>query len=204
MELRHAVVTSVTRDDLADGGASSFAATVRAIRETSPCTTIEVLIPDLQGDWCALQQVIDARPDVINHNMETVARLYTALRTGASYERSLALLDRVGVHGEGIVTKSGIMVGVGETLAEVTRLIRDLVRARVRILTIGQYLQPTARHHPVDRYLHPHEFDDLRDLALSEGMNMVAAGPLVRSSYQAGEMFERLGESECSDHTDKG
>ena len=194
LDLKHAVVTSVTRDDLPDGGASSFAATIRAIQEMSPRTTIEVLIPDFQGDWDALQTVIAAGPHVINHNMETVERLYSILRKGASYDRSRELLENVGVHGEGVVTKSGIMVGVGETLSEVTQLIRDLVRARVAVLTIGQYLQPTARHHAVDRYLLPNEFDNMRDLALAEGIRMVAAGPLVRSSYRAGEMFRQLAE----------
>ena len=204
LELKHAVITSVTRDDLPDGGASSFVASIQAIREISPQTTVEVLVPDFLGDWKALQSVMDAGPQVINHNMETVARLYPVLRRGASYERSLELLERVASHGEGMVTKSGIMVGIGETLAEVTRLIRDLVRAHVRVLTIGQYLQPTAQHHPVARYLPPHEFDLLRDLALAEGIRMVAAGPLVRSSYRAGEMYLQLAESRIPDSSESG
>lgn len=192
MGLRHAVVTSVTRDDLSDGGATSFAATIRAIRKQCRQTTIEVLIPDFQGNWANLQTVIEARPDVINHNLETVPRLYPVLRSAAIYERSLELLQRVGTRGEGIVAKSGIMVGVGETRGEVIDLIRDLVRVHVHILTIGQYLQPTSNHYPVDRYLPPEEFDELRILATAAGIGKVAAGPLVRSSYKAGEMFEQL------------
>jgi lipoic acid synthetase len=191
MGLKHAVVTSVTRDDLPDGGAATFAATVGAIRKQCPQTTIEVLIPDFQGSAADLRTVIAAEPHVINHNLETVPRLYPVLRSAAMYQRSLTLLERVGMWREGIVAKSGIMVGVGETRAEVTELIRDLVRVRVKILTIGQYLQPTSNHYPVDRYLPPEEFDELRDLARSEGIDTVAAGPLVRSSYKAGEMFEQ-------------
>lgn len=192
MGLRHAVVTSVTRDDLRDGGAGSFAASIRAIRRVSPRTTIEVLIPDFQGDWSSLKSVIDARPDVINHNIETVPRLYSIVRSGASYERSMQLIERVHADDKGIVTKSGLMVGVGETHGEVISVIRDLVRADVALLTIGQYLQPTSHHHPVDRYVPPHEFKELRDLALAEGIRQVAAGPLVRSSYKAGQMFQEL------------
>ncbi len=192
MGLRHAVVTSVTRDDLPDGGAGQFAATIHAIRKVSPLTTVEVLIPDFQGDWPSVKTVIDARPDVINHNIETVPRLYPIIRCGAAYERSMELLERVHEGGEGIVTKSGLMVGVGETRAEVAVVIRDMVRAHVSLLTIGQYLQPTPRHHPVERYLPPQEFDELKNLALAQGVRRVAAGPLVRSSYKAGQMFEQL------------
>jgi lipoic acid synthetase len=192
MGLKHSVVTSVTRDDLRDGGAGAFAATIRAIREVSPLTTIEVLIPDFQGDWQSLKTVIDAGPDVINHNVETVPRLYSIVRSGALYERSVELLERVHADGGSIVTKSGLMVGVGETRTEVTAVIRDMVRAHVALLTIGQYLRPTSNHHPVDRYLPPHEFDELRNLALAEGVRQVAAGPLVRSSYKAGQMFQEL------------
>ncbi|MDQ7784081.1 MAG: lipoyl synthase [Desulfomonilaceae bacterium] len=197
MGLRHAVVTSVTRDDLPDGGAELFVAVIRAIRSCSPGTTIEVLIPDFQGDWQSLKKVIDARPDVINHNVETVPRLYPVVRWGASYERSLELLDRVYAHDRGIVTKSGLMAGMGETRAEITHVIRDMVGSHVTVLTIGQYLRPSVLHHPVDRYLPPHEFDELKDLALAEGIKRVAAGPLVRSSYKAGLMFaEETGTAE--------
>ncbi len=202
MGLRHAVVTSVTRDDLGDGGAGAFAATIRAIRKASAQTTVEVLIPDFQGDWPSLNQVLDARPDVINHNIETVPRLYPIVRSGASYERSVELLERVHADGNGIVTKSGLMVGVGETRAEVTAVIRDLVRVHVALLTIGQYLRPTPRHHPVDRYLPPQEFDELRSMALAEGIGQVAAGPLVRSSYGAGRMFRQSASPAKSDDGD--
>lgn len=202
MGLRHAVVTSVTRDDLPDGGAASFAATIRSIRKVSPSTTIEVLIPDFQGDWRSLRTVIEASPDVINHNVETVPRLYSIVRSGASYERSVQLLGRVHADGNGTITKSGLMVGVGETRDEVIEVIRDLVRAHVAFLTIGQYLQPTSHHHPVDRYLPPHEFDELRDLALAEGFTQVAAGPLVRSSYRAGLMLEQFAHSTNRESSD--
>lgn len=202
MRLTHVVVTSVTRDDLEDGGAEAFAATIRAVRETCAGTTIEVLIPDFQGDRSALGKVIDARPDVINHNIETVPRLYPVVRRGASYERSVELLERVHASGEAIVTKTGLMAGLGEDRAEVMSVIRDVVRAHVALLTIGQYLRPTPRHHPVDRYLPPQEFDELRSLALAEGVGEVAAGPLVRSSYRAGWMFRQASRSAKSDDQD--
>jgi len=193
--LRHVVVTSVTRDDLADGGARVFAATIRALRERSPGVVIEVLIPDFQGSTDALDSVIEARPDVIGHNLETVARLYPGVRCGASYERSVELLRRVAEAGQRILTKSGIMVGLGETRAELVELFHDLVSAKCRVLTIGQYLRPTRSHHPVERYVPPDEFDELKDMALKAGMRNVAAGPLVRSSYRAGEIFRLAGSS---------
>lgn len=185
------MVTSVTRDDLPDGGARHFAETVRAIRGQAPETGIELLIPDFQGSDDALQVVLDCGPDVINHNLETVSRLYGSLRKGADYQRSLRLLQRVKERAPTIRTKSGIMVGAGEFREEVLQLIRDLVHAGCEALTVGQYLQPSPRHHPVERYVPPDEFKELAQLALSLGMVHVVAGPLVRSSYRAGELAGR-------------
>lgn len=190
--LKHSVVTSVTRDDLADGGASVFAATVRAIRQLSPGTTIEVLIPDFQGSMDALQTVMESEPAVINHNLETVRRLYPLVRHKASYERSLRLLGRVRERATGIIIKSGIMVGLGEVREELVGLFHDLAQVGCTILTIGQYLQPTSLHYPVQRFLTPQEFDVLEELALTAGIRKVASGPLVRSSYRAGEILEEL------------
>jgi len=191
--LKYAVVTSVTRDDLPDGGASVFAATIRAIRRESPGTRLEVLVPDFQGSEEALEEVVNAAPDVLGHNLETVPRLYPVLRRGASYERSLELLRRVREYAPDIVTKSGIMVGVGEAREEIIQVAADLVKAGSLILTIGQYLRPTRSHYPVHRFLPPQEFQRLRDEALAAGMAKVFSGPLVRSSYLADEVFQELG-----------
>ncbi len=192
LNLRHVVITSVTRDDLPDGGASAFSQTVRAVRKFSKRTTIEVLVPDFQGSEGALRTVIASRPDVIGHNLETVPRLYPELRQGALYQRSLELLRRVGEWGGGVVNKSGIMVGVGETRTEIMQVVRDLVDVQCAVLTIGQYLQPTYRHHPVHRFVPPQEFEDLKGLAVAAGMKEVMAGPLVRSSFRAGNIVEKL------------
>jgi lipoyl synthase len=189
--LRHVVITSVTRDDLPDGGASAFAATVRAIRRESPEASVEVLIPDLQGSLDALDIVIEALPNVINHNMETVERLYPALRPGADYARSLRVLDHVRKEAPEIITKSGIMVGVGETEEELRRLMGDLAGVGCLVLTVGQYLRPTPNHYPVQKFVPPDEFQTIEAMALSAGFYAVAAGPLVRSSYRAGELMER-------------
>jgi lipoic acid synthetase len=183
MGLRHAVVTSVDRDDQADGGASIFAATIAAIRERVPGCRVEVLIPDFKGRWEALQRVIDARPDVLNHNVETVPRLYRRARAGARFSRSLELLRRS--RQQGLLTKSGIMVGLGEEPAEVRETIAAIRGAGTDILTIGQYLRPSPQHLPVLRYYSPQEFDELRDFALGLGYSHVESGPLVRSSYHA-------------------
>ncbi len=196
--LKHAVITSVTRDDLTDGGASVFAAIVRAIGKRSPGTSVEVLIPDFQGSASALQQVLDAGPDVVGHNLETVPRLYGTVRRAASYDRSLKLLDRVRSFAPGIVIKSGIMLGLGESRGEVLQVVNDLVGVGCRVLTMGQYLQPTGNHHPVERFIPPSEFDELRKLALDRGMLQVAAAPLVRSSFRAGEILQALRAS-CSE-----
>jgi lipoic acid synthetase len=183
MGLRHAVVTSVSRDDQPDGGASIFAATVREIRARVPGCTVEVLIPDFKGQWGALQAVADARPDVLNHNVETVPRLYRSARAGASFPRSLELLRRS--KEAGLLTKSGIMVGLGEERLEVEETIRAIRSSGTDILTVGQYLRPSPRHLPVVRYYSPAEFDELRAFALALGFAHVESGPLVRSSYRA-------------------
>ncbi len=185
MGLRHAVVTSVNRDELEDGGASIFADTIRWIRRLSPETTIEVLISDFKGDEAALAAVIDARPEILNHNTETVPRLYREVRPQAIYTRSLALLRRAKDLDPSGLTKSGVMVGLGETRAELLQVFADLAGNNVDILTVGQYLRPAPRHLPVQRYWLPEEFADLKEAALTLGFRHVEAGPLVRSSYHA-------------------
>ncbi|MFO7248365.1 MAG: lipoyl synthase [Bacillota bacterium] len=190
MGLRHAVVTSVARDDLKDGGASIFAETIRAIRRRNPFTTVEVLIPDFQGNWDALKVVMDARPDILNHNIETVRRLTPRVRAKATYERSLELLRRAKELQPDIPTKSGIMLGVGETWEEILETMDDLRAAGVDILTIGQYLQPTKQHLKIERYYHPDEFARLKEEGLKRGFKHVESGPLVRSSYHAHEQVE--------------
>jgi lipoic acid synthetase len=193
LALRHAVVTSVTRDDLPDGGAGQFARLVAAVREAAPGCRVELLIPDLQGDRDALATVLTAGPDVLGHNLETVPRLYPAVRQGASYERSLRLLARARELAPQIPTKSGLMLGLGESREEVLGVLADLRRAGCALLTLGQYLAPTRRHHPVERYVPPEEFAELRREALSLGFAHVEAGPLVRSSYHAEEQFAEAG-----------
>ncbi|MBV8653515.1 MAG: lipoyl synthase [Alphaproteobacteria bacterium] len=190
--LSHVVVTSVDRDDLDDGGAQHFARTIRAIRARSPATTIEVLTPDFLRKDGALEQVVEARPDVFNHNLETVPRLYAEVRPGARYFHSLRLLDRVKRLDPAMFTKSGIMVGLGEDKVEVLQVMDDLRSADVDFLTIGQYLQPTPKHHAIDRFITPDEFDSYRKQAQGKGFLMVAASPLTRSSYHAGDDFARL------------
>lgn len=190
--LSHVVITSVDRDDLPDGGAFQFAACIRRIRATSPVTTIEVLTPDFLRKPGAAEKVVDARPDVYNHNLETVPRLYRAVRPGARYYHSLRLLDRVKERDSGMFTKSGIMVGLGEEKREIYQVMDDLRSAGVDFLTIGQYLQPTPRHHPLERYVPPDEFDDYARMARAKGFLMVSASPLTRSSYHAGDDFEQL------------
>jgi lipoic acid synthetase len=187
MDLRHAVITSVDRDDLADGGASIFAETVRRTRERIPDCRIEVLIPDFQGLEASLHTVLDAGPDVLNHNIETVPRLYRMARSGGRYPRSLELLDRSRRYRPRIPTKTGIMVGLGEDVDEIAGVFDDLRTVGVSILTIGQYLRPTPKHAPMARYYHPDEFADLKKIALSKGFAHVESGPLVRSSYHAHE-----------------
>jgi lipoic acid synthetase len=195
MELKYAVVTSVNRDDQPDGGAAIFAATIRAIRERLPECKIEVLIPDFRGDWAALATVLAARPDVLNHNTETVPRLYRQVRRGALYERSLELLQRAKQLNPHTPTKSGIMVGLGESYDEIIETLRDLRAQRVDILTVGQYLQPTARHLPIARFYHPDEFAAIKRAALALGFKHAECGPLVRSSYHAHEQQEAASSS---------
>ena len=185
MKLRHAVITSVNRDELADGGSGVFASTIRAIRDLVPSCRIEVLIPDFQGRRDQIQTVIDARPDVLNHNTETVPRLYRTVRPQAKYDRSLALLDMC--KRQGLTTKTGFMVGLGESVEELADVMRDLRAAGTDILTIGQYLQPTKSHLPVERYYTPDEFLHLKTIGLELGFRHVESGPLVRSSYHAEE-----------------
>jgi lipoic acid synthetase len=190
LRLKHAVVTSVNRDDDNVGGARIFAETIRQIREMSPECRIEVLIPDFQGIDEALQIVLDAGPDVLNHNTETVPRLYRAVRSGARYERTLRLLENAKKLSPGIVTKSGVMVGLGETAAELVEVFQDLGARGVAILTVGQYLRPSRDHLPIARFYTPGEFDYLKEEALRFGFRHVESGPMVRSSYHAHEQTE--------------
>jgi lipoic acid synthetase len=185
MGLDHAVVTSVNRDELPDGGARIFAGTIAEIRRQSPGTTVEMLIPDFLGSADALDVVLDARPEVLSHNVETVARLYPRVRPQARYERSLAVLRRIADHGRGIVCKTGIMLGLGETREEVVVTMRDIVAQGTKVLTIGQYLRPSPLHLPIERYWRPEEFAELRDAGMAMGYRHVESGPLVRSSYHA-------------------
>lgn len=190
--LSHVVVTSVDRDDLDDGGAGHFAATIAAIRRLSPATTIEVLTPDFLRKKGALERVVEAKPDVFNHNLETVPSKYLTVRPGARYFHSLRLLQRVKELDGDLFTKSGIMVGLGEERNEVLQLMDDLRSAEVDFLTIGQYLQPTRKHHPVVDFVTPEAFKAYESIAYAKGFALVSASPLTRSSHHAGEDFERL------------
>ncbi|MGF1474441.1 MAG: lipoyl synthase [Geminicoccaceae bacterium] len=190
--LEHVVITSVDRDDLADGGAHQFVSSIEAIREASPTTTIEILTPDFLRKPGAIEAIVDAKPDVYNHNLETVPRLYRTVRPGARYFHSLRLLDRVKERDPGLFTKSGIMVGLGEEKREVHQVMDDMRSADVDFITIGQYLQPTLRHHVVERFVEPDEFDSYARMARAKGFLTVASSPLTRSSYHAGEDFARL------------
>jgi lipoyl synthase len=190
MRLQYAVITSVDRDDLADGGASIFAETIRHTRTRVPGCRVEVLIPDFQGIESSLRVVLDAGPDVLNHNIETVPRLYRMARSGGRYQRSLELLDRSRRYRADIATKTGLMVGLGEEHDEVVAVLDDLRRVGVSILTIGQYLRPSPTHAKMTRYYHPNEFADLKRIALAKGFVHVESGPLVRSSYHAHEQAD--------------
>jgi lipoic acid synthetase len=190
MGLRYAVVTSVNRDDQPDGGAQIFARTIQEIRRRVPGCKVEVLIPDFRGDWAALETVLAARPEVLNHNTETVPRLYRQVRKGAVYERSLELLRRAKQFDVTIPTKTGLMLGLGEEREEVLATMQDLAAQGTDILTLGQYLQPTREHLPVVRYVHPDEFAEYKQLGEAMGFKHVEAGPLVRSSYHAFEQEE--------------
>ena len=190
--LKHIVITSVDRDDLPDGGAFQFVRCIEAIRRTAPATTIEILTPDFLRKPGAVEKIVDAGPDVYNHNLETVPRLYRTVRPGARYYHSLRLLDRVKERDPSRFTKSGVMVGLGEEKREVYQVMDDLRSAGVDFLTVGQYLQPTQRHHRVERFVPPAEFEDYARMARAKGFLMVSASPLTRSSYHAGDDFERL------------
>ena len=185
--LRHVVITSVNRDELEDGGASVFSLTIEKIRSQSPSSTIEVLIPDFRGVWDALAFVLKAKPDILNHNLETVPRLYRLVRTQAKYQRSLEVLKRA--KNAGMRTKTGLMLGLGEQWDEILQVMRDIRKIDCDILTVGQYLQPTLEHLPVVRFYHPDEFERLREEGLKMGFQHVASGPLVRSSYHAEEQI---------------
>ena len=198
--LKHVVITSVDRDDLDDGGAQHFADTVSAIRAQSPTTTIEVLTPDFLRKEGAVEIVVAARPDVFNHNMETVPRLYPSIRPGARYFHSLAVLHKVKTLDPSIFTKSGIMVGLGETDEEVGQLMDDLRSAEVDFMTIGQYLQPSTKHFPLDRYYTPQEFAELGIIAKAKGFLLVSSSPLTRSSYHADEDFAKLQHNRINNH----
>ena len=187
--LRYVVITSVTRDDLEDGGANHFAKTVHAIKEKGPDTSVELLVPDFRGNPSSLDIILSTLPDVFNHNVETIPRLYPRVRPQAGYHRSLDLFQRVRSRNASMLTKSGLMLGLGERKSEVIGVMQDLLDVGCRLLTLGQYLQPSKQHHPVIRYLHPEEFDGYK--ALGEGMGFleVASGPFVRSSFRAAQIY---------------
>ena len=190
MRLKYAVITSVDRDDLPDGGAGIFAGTIRDIKRRMPDTRVEVLIPDFKGDYAPLKTVLDARPDILNHNTETVPRLYRMARSGGKYARTLELLDRARTYAPNIPTKTGIMVGLGEEHDELEQVFKDLRGVGVSILTLGQYLRPSPDHAVMTRYYHPDEFAGLKRIAMALGFVHVEAGPLVRSSYHAHEQAD--------------
>ncbi|MFZ0483591.1 MAG: lipoyl synthase [Desulfobacterales bacterium] len=192
LSLDYVVITSVTRDDLPDGGASFFVRTVKEIRRKVPHALIELLTPDFQGNKDALRSIAEVRPDVLNHNIETVPRLYTIVRPEAAYRRSLDLLKHVATFDSTIITKSGLMLGLGEHPDEILNTLKDLLDAGCQLVTIGQYLQPTKAHLPVERYIPPKEFDDWRNVALEVGFAEVASGPFVRSSYHAKKLYQTV------------
>jgi lipoic acid synthetase len=192
LKLKYAVITSVTRDDLVDGGGSHFIETIKEIHNQSPGTLIEILIPDLQGNWEALADILKARPDVLNHNLETVPRLYSHVRPGAEYERSLELLRRAQEISPQTPTKSGVMLGLGETIKELQATMVDLLDNGCDILTLGQYLQPSQDHLPVERFVPPEEFESLGEYAKDLGFKGVASSPTVRSSFEAGILYNEV------------
>ncbi len=192
LSLKYAVITSVTRDDLPDGGASHFVQTVKEVHRQSPGTRIELLIPDLQGNWDALAQILNAGPDVLNHNLETVPRLYSRVRPEAIYERSLELLNQSKKISPKTPTKSGVMLGLGETVDELRATMVDLLKNGCDILTLGQYLQPSRSHLPVERFVSPKEFESLKKEAMELGFKGVASSPTVRSSFEAGTLYAEV------------
>jgi lipoic acid synthetase len=192
MKLKHAVLTSPSRDDIDDGGASFFADTAREIKKINPSTTVEILIPDFKGDINSLKKVLNSDIDILNHNVETVRRLYPRVRPEADYDRTLRILKKASDNSPGLPVKSGFMVGLGEKKEEVVELLKDLRATGCRILTVGQYLRPTLKHLPVDRYVHPDEFKKIENQAYDIGFDYVVSGPLVRSSYKAEEVLSAL------------
>lgn len=200
MGLRHAVITSVARDELQDQGSGIWAATIRAIRHEGPTTKIEVLIPDFRGNRECLDRVLDAKPDILNHNVETVPRLQKSVRGHARYERSLLVLDHA--KSRGFVTKTGMMLGIGEKEDEIEETLRDLAEHRVNILTLGQYLRPSKEHLPIDRWVTLEEFDRWKTVGLAFGLDVVESGPMVRSSYHADEQSERYAPSRVLEEVD--
>ena len=205
LNLKHVVITSVDRDDLADGGSEHFYKVVKATREKNPSTSIEVLTPDFLRKEDAYKKVLDANPDVFNHNIETVPRLYTKVRPGARYFASLELLKNAKIFNKKVFTKSGVMVGLGEDKEEIIQVMDDLRFADVDFITIGQYLQPSVKHHPLSRYYHPDEFKELDSIARTKGFLLVSSSPLTRSSYHADEDFRKLQDArnkqlECHQH----
>ena len=192
LSLKHVVITSVDRDDLSDGGSNHFKKVIETTRKKNPTTTIEVLTPDFLRKGDSYKKILEANPDVFNHNIETIPRLYLKVRPGARYFASLELLKNVKENNNKIFTKSGIMVGLGEEHDEIIQVMDDLKSANVDFLTIGQYLQPSVKHHPLERYYHPDEFKDLEDIAKSKGFLLVSSSPLTRSSYHADEDFAKL------------
>ncbi|WP_142413674.1 lipoyl synthase [Hathewaya massiliensis] len=191
--LKHAVVTSVTRDDLPDGGASHFAKVIEEIRRLNPNTTVEVLIPDLKGNWDALKIIVDAKPEILNHNVETTPNLYKTVRPQAIYKRSLELLEKAKEMDNSILTKSGFMLGLGETEEEIIDLLKDLRAIDCDVVTIGQYLRPSKEHLEVKEYVHPDTFNKYRDIGMEMGFKYIASSPLVRSSYNASKVLEQEG-----------
>ena len=205
LNLKHVVITSVDRDDLDDGGSNHFFKVINQTRKTNPNTTIEVLTPDFLRKGNAYKKVLEANPDVFNHNIETVPRLYTKVRPGARYFASLELLKNAKAYNKKVFTKSGIMVGLGETKEEVIQVMDDLRSAEVDFITIGQYLQPSSKHHPLNRYYHPTEFKEFEQIAKTKGFLLVSSSPLTRSSYHADEDFRKLQDArnkqlECLPH----
>ena len=192
LNLKHVVITTVTRDDLPDGGAGQFVATINAIHQELPAASIEVLISDLKGQSEPLIEIMQARPDIINHNIETVPRLYKSVRPQASYSRSLQILKWIGMGEGGIVSKSGLMLGLGETFEEIVEVLHDLREADCDIVTLGQYLNPSPKHVPIERFVHPDEFKKLEKIGLEMGFLAVNAGPLVRSSYNASHTYKSI------------
>ncbi|RQD71041.1 MAG: lipoyl synthase [Tindallia sp. MSAO_Bac2] len=192
LQLKHAVITSVTRDDLSDGGAAHFAKTIKTVRKMNPGTSIEVLIPDLKGDEAALDTILEEKPEILNHNIETVPSLYEKVRPGADFQRSVQLLKRVKEKDTSILSKTGIMVGLGETPEEMEEVMEILAEINCDILTIGQYLQPSSEHLPVEEFVTPEQFELYREQGLKKGISFVESGPFIRSSYNAARAMEVL------------